>query len=109
MRKRARTMPDSELPPIPSREEAEASAVRRRWITLAEILGVIAVLISALTLWNSYRQRSSDEADKANARSEAEAEARTLLLRATPDHDGRILSLASAGAGQTIQTQHVAF
>ena len=102
-------MPDNDLPPIPTREETEAAAVRRRWITLAEVLGVIAVLISGLTLWNSYQQRSTDEADKAAARSEAAAEAQILLLRASPDRDGRTLSLASAGAGQTIQNQNIAF
>jgi hypothetical protein len=102
-------MPDNDLPPIPTREEAEAAAVRRRWITLAEVLGVIAVLISGLTLWNSYRQRSSDEADKAAARAEAQAEAQILLLRATPDREGRKLSLAAATAGQTIQNQTISF
>ena len=102
-------MPDNDLPPIPTREEAEAAAVRRRWITLAEVLGVIAVLISGLTLWNSYQQRSTEEADKAAARTEAAAEAQILLLRASPDRDGRTLSLASAGAGQTIQNQTIAF
>ena len=102
-------MPDSDLPPIPTREEAEAAAVRRRWVTLAEVLGVIAVLISGLTLWNSYRQRTSEEADKAAARAEAETEARMLVLRATPDRDGRRLSLAAATEGQTIQNQTVNF
>lgn len=102
-------MPDSDLPPIPTREEAEAAAVRRRWITLAEVLGVIAVLISGLTLWNSYQERSADEADKAAARTQAAAEAQILLLRASPDREGRTLSLATAGTGQTIQNQIVNF
>lgn len=102
-------MPDSDPPPIPTREQAEAAAVRRRWITLAEVLGVIAVLISGLTLWNSYRQQNADEADKAAARSQAAAEAHILLLRASPDREGRTLGLASAGAGQTIQNQNINF
>ena len=102
-------MPDSDLPPIPTREEVEAAAVRRRWITLAEVLGVIAVLISGLTLWNSWQQRSGDEADKAAARTEAAAEAQVLLLRASPDRDGRTLSLTSAGTGQVIQNQNILF
>ena len=102
-------MLNEDLPPIPTREEVETARVRRRWITLAEVLGVIAVLISGLTLWNAYRQRSSDEADKEAARSEAAAESRTLLLRAAPDRDGRTLSLSPAAAGQTIQNQHIAF
>ena len=102
-------MPDSDLPPIPTKEEVEAAAVRRRWITLAEVLGVIAVLISGLTFWNSYQQRSSEEADKAAARREAAAQAQVLLLRATPDREGRILTLATAGTGQTIQNQNISF
>jgi hypothetical protein len=102
-------MPDSDLPPIPTREQVEAAAVRRRWITLAEVLGVIAVLISGLTLWNSYRQHNADEADKAAARSQAAAQAQILLLRASPDREGRTLGLASAGAGQTIQNQNINF
>jgi hypothetical protein len=102
-------MPDNDLPPIPTREQAEAAAVRRRWITLAEVLGVIAVLISGLTLWNSYRQQNAEEADKVAARSEAAAEAQILLLRASPDREGRTLGLATAGAGQTIQNQTIRF
>jgi len=102
-------MPDSDLPPIPTKEEADAAAVRRRWITLAEVLGVIAVLISGLTLWNAYRQRTGEEADKAAARAQAEAQAQILLLRATPDREGRILTLAAADSGQTIQNQTIAF
>ena len=60
-------------------------------------------------MWNSYRQRTADEADKAAARSEAAAEAQVLLLRATAERDGEILRLASAGNGQTIQNQTIAF
>jgi hypothetical protein len=102
-------MLNEDLPPIPTREEVDAARTRRRWITLAEVLGVVAVLISGLTLWNSYRQRSAEEADKEAARSEASAEARTLLLRAAPDRDGRTLSLTPAATGQTIQNQTIAF
>jgi hypothetical protein len=102
-------MPDSDLPPIPTREEVEAAAVRRRWITLAEVLGVIAVAISGLTLWNSYRQQNAEEADKEAARSQAAAEAQILLLRASPDREGRTLALAPAGSGQTIQNQTILF
>ena len=47
-------------------EKAEAAAVRRRWINLGEILAVVAVLISGLTLWNSYTERSHAEAEKSS-------------------------------------------
>src|SRR5947199_4730923 len=77
MMRRRTKMLNEDLPPIPTREEVEAARVRRRWITFAEVLGVVALLISGLTLWNSWRQRSADEADKAAARDEAAAESRT--------------------------------
>ena len=89
--------------------DAEAAAARRRWITLAEILGVIAVLISALTLWNNYRQRTSEEAEKEAARRAESAEAQALLLRGAPDRDGERLMLTAADSGQTIQSQTIAF
>ncbi|HEX8640217.1 MAG TPA: hypothetical protein VF704_03570 [Allosphingosinicella sp.] len=92
--------------PVP---ESEAAAVRRRWITLAEILAVVAVVISALTLWNNYQQRTGEVAEKEAAKREAASEAQTLLLRARPDRAGRRLTLAPADAEQTIQNQTIAF
>jgi hypothetical protein len=99
------------LPPVPGPDpdRAEAAATRRRLITLAEILGVIAVLISGLTLWNAWQERTGAEADKAAERRAASAEAQTLLLRGTADREGTRLSLAAADSGQTIQTQTIAF
>jgi len=103
-------MTDPERPAPPSAEaEAEAAATRRRWINLAEILGVLAIIISGLTLWNSYRERTSEEAERAAAKQEASTEARILLLRANADRDGERLTLAPADGGQTIQSQTIAF
>ncbi len=102
-------MPDSDPPTTPESPAEEAAARRRRWITFAELLALVAVLISALTFWNSYRERTAAEADKAIERSEATAAAATLLLRGTADHDGARLALAPADPRQTIQTQSFAF
>ena len=46
-------------------ERKEAAAIRRRWITLGEILAVVGVLISGLALWNSWSERSSAEKERA--------------------------------------------
>lgn len=102
-------MPDSDPPVTPESPAEEAAARRRRWITFAELLALVAVLISALTFWNSYRERTAAEADKATERAEASAAAATLLLRGTADHDGARLALAPADPRQTIQTQSFAF
>ena len=41
--------------------KAEAARIRRRWLTLGEILAVAAVAISGLTFWNSYSERRHTE------------------------------------------------
>ena len=104
-------------PPPPSLSEKEAAArTRRRWLTLAEVLGVAAVTISALTLWNNYQHRSAEEAradaeeaERAAARERESQAAQTLLLRATPDRAGRRLALAPADSAQAIQEQRILF
>ena len=94
--------------PTPS-EKAEAAAIRRRWVTLGEVLAVVAVLISGLTLWNSYVERSHAEAEKAGEEKRASTRAATLLLKAEPDKDGERLGLAPIGVEQSIQSQRVEF
>ncbi len=93
----------------PSSPEAEAAAIRRRWITLAEIVGVAGLLVSGLALWNSYQERNSEAPEKAAARREALAQSLTVVLRGTADREGARLSLAPADPAQTFQSQTIAF
>ena len=88
--------------------EAEAAAVRRRWITLGEFLGVAAVLISALTFWNSYSERRNAEAERIRSAQSAEIRIRSLVLKGTPESGGRNLVLTVIGE-QAIQSQTIAF
>lgn len=92
-----------------SRAEGENAAIRRRWITLAEILGVGGLIISGLALWNSYQERTGEAADKAAARRDALDEAQTMILRGTADRNGSRVSLAPADPAQTIQSQRIVF
>lgn len=87
---------------------AEAAAIRRRWITLGEILAVIAVLISALTLWNSWSERSDSRAVKEADTRRASVQAATLVLVATGSGE-RALVLKPASAGQSVQSQKILF
>jgi hypothetical protein len=74
-------------------DRAEAAATRRRWVTLAEIVGVAGLLIAALSLWLSWSDRRADEQEKQAERA-SESKARTLvLLTATPEHNGARLAL----------------
>lgn len=96
-------MPDPE-----SRSQAaEAAAIRRRWITLGEILAVIAVLISGLTLWNSYQERSSSEADRAAEKKQQAAKSQTLVLRG--DGGRKKMILTALDPGHAVQSQTIRF
>jgi len=96
-------MPDDKTPS----EAAEAAAIRRRWITLGEVLAVIAVLISGLTFWNSYKERSSAEAERAAEKQEKSEKAQTLMLKASVS--GSSLKLAALDPDQVLQSQTIAF
>jgi len=87
---------------------AEAAAIRRRWITLGELLAVIAVVISGLTLWNSWSERSDSAAVKTEDAKRASARAATLTLIAA-DAGDRTLALKPASADQSVQSQHILF
>lgn len=90
-------------------ERREAARLRRRWLTLGELLAIAAVAISALTFWNSYRERTTDEAERQAAAARSTRTAAVLVLKATPDRDGRSLALAPRADSQTIQSQTIAF
>jgi hypothetical protein len=90
-------------------ERAEAARVRRRWINLGELVAVLALIISALTLWNSYRERTANEAVHARESAQSAKKAAVLVLKATPDKDGRTLALVPRSDEQAIQDQTIYF
>jgi hypothetical protein len=77
-------------------EQKEAAATRRRWINFGEIVAVIAVLISALTFWNSYKERNDDAADRAAERADRARE------KAEKSHVSHLLLLKAVGTGGTL-------
>ena len=90
-------------------DKAEAAAIRRRWITLGEVLAVLAVAISGLTLWNSWSERTHSEAEKTAADAKASAKSMRLVLKAELAKDRSALTLAPADSSQTIQSQTILF
>jgi hypothetical protein len=94
--------------PIETAEERrEKAAIRRRWITLGEVLAVIGVFISALALWNSYVERRGNEAERNAENAQKGAVSRTLLLRASGG--GKTLALEPRDSDQTIRSQTLLF
>ncbi|HEX8223439.1 MAG TPA: hypothetical protein VF605_06460 [Allosphingosinicella sp.] len=88
-------------------ERREAAAIRRRWITLGEILAVIGVLISGLALWNSWSERSAAENERAAQKAQQANVSRTLLLK--PSGGGKRLAITAHDPDQAIQSQTLIF
>lgn len=87
---------------------SEAAAIRRRWITLGEVLAVMAVLISALTLYLNWSDRKAERADKMAESRKASAGATSLVLDARTDGDDRLL-LTAGRPDQIVQSQTILF
>lgn len=92
-----------------------------RWLTLAEIVGLGALIIAGLGYWDSHRERVQQDHERAVAerdRAAEQAKARqqqaqqevvrhSLLLTGTPS--GAILRLQATRPDQVIQTQTLWF
>ena len=92
-----------------SKQEREKAAIRKRWINLGELLAIVAVVISALTLWNNYKDRANSEAERTTEARKAETKARTLVLKGSVAKEGDRLDLVPTAADQVIQSQTILF
>lgn len=85
---------------------AESAAIRRRWVTLGEVLAVIAAIISGLTLWSSWSERSDSKARQATEAQRSAARVATLVLTATNESEGTLI-LKPGYAEQIVQSQRI--
>ncbi len=99
----------SDAPDTPQEARAqEAAAIRRRWISLGEMLAVLAVGISALTLYLNWSDKRDARADKASESRQASARSAKLVLEAKADGDDRLV-LKPAAPDQIVQSQTLIF
>jgi hypothetical protein len=103
----------TETPPDPHEdqaEKAEKQAVRRRWLTIGELVAVAGVVIAGLTFWNGWSERrdaaATRAAEQAAAQAEAEATRRRVGLIAT-DAGGD--TLAFKGVECALQATDIRF
>jgi hypothetical protein len=86
-----------------------------RWLSLAELVGIVAVAIAALGYWDSHRERTLTERERAQEAQEKRAEAKagalklSFLMTGTPESAGERLRLATVHPEQVIQTQTISF
>ena len=85
---------------------AAETAKRRRWISIGETVGILALLISGFSLWDSHQERAET---RAAATQTKPVHIAPLVLTAKADSDGETLRLASPNADRVIQTQTIVF
>jgi hypothetical protein len=73
---------------------------RRRWIGFGETIGLAAVIISALGLWNSWR---SDEAEKPSPQVEAKT-AIPIAFRGRIEGEGKAMAIAPVEPGHSLES-----
>ena len=86
--------------PEPTETETEAKARRRRRIALGEAIGIAALIISGLGLWNSWRNSE----DKPAVVVDRAPRPIPLVLRGTLDDDGKVVRLAPLEASHALDT-----
>lgn len=94
----------AELPETP----AAAAKRRRRWITLGETIGILALGISAASLWDSHQQRETERAAAAQEKARP-VHIAPLVLTASVADEGEVLRLATSSSDRVIQTQTISF
>ena len=104
---------------MPSTETILSDSPRKRlplrWLSLAEIVGVVAVVVAVLGYWDSHRERTQESREKALAARERQVEARanalkqSFLMTGTLEGSGDRIRLASQRPEQVIQTQTIWF
>ncbi len=81
--------------------ETEEKARRRRRIALGEAIGIAALVLSALGLWNSWRNGEEKPAAVVVDRAPKPI---PLVLRGAVDDDGKVIRLAPLEASHALDT-----
>lgn len=79
--------------------ETESQTRRRRWMSFGELIAVLALFVSALGVWVSWKS-GSDKAAQPVEHNKPVA----LTLRGTVDSDGRVLTIIPADPTHALES-----
>jgi hypothetical protein len=79
-------------------------STRRRWISLGEVIGIAALVVSALGVWIAWKSSSEDKP----TRVVEQRQPIPLTLRATAERDGGELAISPVEPGHGLQSLTVA-
>jgi hypothetical protein len=86
-----------------------------RWLSLAELVGILALVIAGLGYWDTHHERTLTEKERAAEAREKTAEAKagvlklSFLMTGSPEAGGDRLHLSTVHPEQVIQTQSLTF
>jgi hypothetical protein len=75
------------------------SAARRRWVTLGEIIALLALVVSAVGVWIAWKSSNEDK----TTRVVEQRSAVPLALRGTIDGDGNTLTIMPADPSHALE------
>lgn len=80
----------------------------RVWITLSELVGVLALVIAALSFWDAHRERAVDNRREATAEQVAAGRS-AFVISAQMEDDGARLTFKPLNPAQAIQSERYVF
>jgi hypothetical protein len=92
----------------PAPSSSSAAKRRRAWITVSEVVGIAAVIIAALSFWDSHRERVRQDRAAAAAAHQTPADP-VFALRGEADPNGGRIQLRTVSDSQIIQEQTFVF
>ena len=81
----------------------------RFWITLSELVGVLALVIAGLNSWDAHREHAAASRREAVADRAASAARSAVVLEGEMEADGGRLSLRTVNPAQVVQSQRYLF
>ena len=76
------------------------SQTRRRWITLGELIALLALIVSAFGVWIAWKSSNEDK----TTRVVEQRQSVPLTLRASADRDGSELTISPVEPGHGLQS-----
>ena len=80
----------------------------RLWLTISELVGVLALVIAGLNFWDSHRERVQDARREAQADHAASARS-ALVMSSQMEADGARLTFQPLNPAQSIQSERYLF
>lgn len=92
----------------PTPPSSSSAASRRAWVTVGEVVAILALVITGLSFWESHQERAKEDRERASAEHQAAAET-IFLMRGAVEADGQRLRLEPVHDEQVIQSQVFVF